>query len=149
MGAVLQPRVLSRQDGYRIGMLRIEAGTHLSPEMEPVDSPRIFLVGPESIGFVGRDDDVLVLFNPVFLSFYPVPSFAVCTVDQHTIVASFVFLYKMVLHLRKKSYLSYVQVAYKRILTVLSKQLLGQGDGTFAFKSFFDLYHYSIVRLYK
>ena len=58
-------------DLYRACALAGEMGSQLSFKMNPVDRPRLFLVGPVSVRFPCRQDEILVGGHLEFLSFRP------------------------------------------------------------------------------
>ena len=51
--------------------------------MNPVDRPRLFLVGPVSVRFPCRQDEILVGGHLEFLSFRPVPARSLYTIDEN------------------------------------------------------------------
>lgn len=70
-------------DLYRACALAGEMGSQLSFKMNPVDRPRLFLVGPVSVRFPCRQDEILVGGHLEFLSFRPVPARSLYTIDEN------------------------------------------------------------------
>ena len=101
---VLQTGVFVGLDRLGIGISGKEISAHPSPEMKPIDSPWVFIVCAKRVGDTGRKNNILVLVDFVGLSSDSVPTFSSCTIDKHGIVATFFFLYIMVLYMRKESH---------------------------------------------
>ena len=71
-----------RFDLYRTCALPGEMGSQLSFKMNPVDCPRVLLVGPVSVRFSCRQDEILVGGHLEFLAFRPVPAGSLYTIDK-------------------------------------------------------------------
>ena len=74
--------VYPRFDLYRACALPGEMGGQLSFKMNPVDRPRVLLVGPVGMRFPGRQDEILVGGHLEFLPFRPEPARSFYAIDE-------------------------------------------------------------------
>jgi len=113
--------------------------------MNPVDSPGIMFGSAEGIRDIGRYNNVLVLFHRISLAVNRIPPLTFYTIDKHGIAASLVFLYIMVLYPGEETDFTDIQIPDKRLVAIGVQQFVRQRDKTLSFKSFFNLYHYTLL----
>ena len=140
---VLQSRVVVGRDWAWVRIGRFEMVAHPSPEMDPIDSPRILVVGTERVGRSGRDDQVMVLVHRIGDTTNLIPAFARRAIDEHGIVASPLFQHIMIFYVREIADLSDIKITDDRIFSIFLQLVFRKRDKAFALESLLNFRHNS------
>lgn len=110
-------------------------------EVEPIDCPRILVVGPQLIGDIGRKNGILVLAERVAAPVDAVPPLAFGAVEQHGVVASLLLKDVVVLHTGEVADFPQIEIPDERVGGVCVEQRVGQRDEAFVLESLLDSEH--------